>query len=72
MYVDSMVGLMLDFLMQTTTQFRPSEFDRELLSQTLPKFLITLYEYNPQDESRDIFHEIGIHRYAYMYINVCH
>ena len=32
--------------------------------QTLPEFLIELYEYDPLDQSRDVFHEIGIHRYC--------
>ena len=35
----------------------------DLLNQTLPQFLNTLYEYDQQDETRDVFHEIGIHKY---------
>jgi len=34
---------------------------RQLQPQTLPQFLITLYEYDPADETRDVFHEISIH-----------
>lgn len=30
--------------------------------QSLPDFLVQLYEYDPLDDSRDVFHEIGIHR----------
>ena len=33
----------------------------ELLQKTLPVYLAELYEYDPQDESKDVFHEIGIH-----------
>lgn len=31
--------------------------------QTLPQFLVSLYEYDPADETKDVFHEISIHRY---------
>ena len=34
----------------------------ELLSQKLPSYLISLYEYDPQDSTTDVFHEIGINR----------
>ena len=34
----------------------------ELLSQKLPGYLISLYEYDPQDSTTDVFHEIGINR----------
>lgn len=33
----------------------------ELLQKTLSVYLAELYEYDPQDESKDVFHEIGIH-----------
>ena len=35
-----------------------------LQTKTLPEFLVELYEYDPLDDSRDVFHEIGIHRYS--------
>ena len=35
--------------------------------QSLPEFLVQLYEYDPLDDSRDVFHEIGIHRQVYWY-----
>ena len=59
----------------------------ELLRKTLPLYLAELYQYDPQDESKDVFHEIGIHGYVcscvcihvricscvcmYMYVHVC-
>ena len=36
---------------------------RQLQPQTLPQFLVSLYEYDPADETKDVFHEISIHRY---------
>lgn len=36
----------------------------EFKSQSLAQFLMQLYCYNVQDDSKDIFHEIGIHRYV--------
>ncbi len=39
----------------------------ELLRKTLPVYLAELYEYDLQDESKDVFHEIGIHGYVCMY-----
>ena len=33
----------------------------ELLLKSLPLYLAELYEYGPQDESKDVFHEIGIY-----------
>ena len=36
---------------------------RQLQPQTLPQFLVSLYEYDPADETKDVFHEICIHRY---------
>ena len=32
-----------------------------LLKTLLPDYLSGLYEYDPQDETKDVFHEIGIH-----------
>lgn len=37
---------------------------RQLQPQTLPQFLVSLYEYDPADETKDVFHEISIHRYV--------
>ena len=39
-----------------------SENFSQLEVQSLPEFLVQLYEYDPLDVSRDVFHEIGIHR----------
>lgn len=36
----------------------------DFVSQNLAQFLMQLYCYNAQDDSKDIFHEIGIHRYV--------
>ncbi len=33
----------------------------KLLKTLLPAYLAGLYEYDPLDESKDVFHEIGIH-----------
>ena len=33
----------------------------KLLRMSLPAYLTGLYEYDPQDETKDVFHEIGIH-----------
>ena len=42
---------------------------RQLQPQTLPQFLISLYEYDPTDESRDVFHEISIHRCSSVHVS---
>ena len=38
--------------------------------QSLPDFLVQLYEYDPLDDSREVFHEIGIHRQVYWSFDV--
>lgn len=42
----------------------------DLYNQTLPQFLSKLYEYDEQDEIKDVFHEIGIHKYVTLRFNV--
>ena len=37
----------------------------DLLSVRLPEYLIALYEYDTQDSTTDVFHEIGINRSVY-------
>ena len=48
-------------------QVSVADFDVEasgLLQKTLPLYLAGLYEYDPLDLSKDVFHEIGIHGYV--------
>ncbi len=34
----------------------------ELVTVKLPEYLVSLYEYDPQNSATDVFHEIGINR----------
>lgn len=64
------VTTQLDTPLCLPVQVTALDFDvksSQLLQKTLPVYLAGLYEYDPQDESKDVFHEIGIHGY----VSVC-